>query len=98
MFKHLLILYAMKLYDRFNSFKLKNGYECKICLSNSSCYRDPILKDIVAGVIYLPQCGLYNRSHYDQSIKYLDLKSATSFHANLCNSISSFISDFINSI
>ena len=82
MFNHLLIPDAIKLYDRFKSFNLKIAYKCKISLSNSFCYRDPILKDIIAEFIYVLQCGFYNGSHYDQSIRYLDIKSVTSFHVN----------------
>ena len=43
-------------------------------LSNSFRYKDPIPKDLIYGVLYKFQRGLYNDSYYGESIRHLDIR------------------------
>ena len=44
-------------------------------LSNSFQYKDPTPKDLISGIAYKFQCGLYNESYYGQSNMHLDPRS-----------------------
>ena len=53
-----------------NSCKLEIVFKCQTKLSNSFHYKDPIPKDLISGVIYKFQCGLYNESCYGEQCYY----------------------------
>ena len=50
-------------------------FKCQTRLSNSFCYKDPIPKGLISGVVYKFQCSLCNESYYDESIRHLDIRS-----------------------
>ena len=50
----------------------KNGYP-ESCIDK--CFKDPISKDLISGVVYKFQCGLCNESYYGESIRHLDIRS-----------------------
>ena len=58
-----------------NCCKLEIIFKCQTKLSNSFCYKDPIPKDLISGVVYKFQCGLCNESYYGESIRHLDIRS-----------------------
>ena len=58
-----------------NCCKLEIVFKCQARLSNSFCYKDPIPKDLISGVVYKFQCGLCNESYYGESIRHLDIRS-----------------------
>ena len=49
-----------------NCCKLEIAFKCQTKLSNSFCYKDPILKDLISGFVYKCQCGLRNKSYYGE--------------------------------
>ena len=55
--------------------KLEIVFKCQTKLSNPFCYKDPIPKELISGVIYKFRCGLCNESYYDESIRQLDKRS-----------------------
>ena len=55
-----------------NCCNLEIVFKCQTRLSNSFCYKDPIPKDLIPGVVYKFQCGLRNESYYGKSIRHLD--------------------------
>ena len=55
--------------------KLEIAFTCQTKLSNSFRFKDPIPKDLIPGVVYKFQCGLYNVSYYGESIRHLELRS-----------------------
>ena len=56
-----------------NCSKLGIVHKCRTRISNSFRYKDPILTDIISGVIYRFQCGVCNEFYYGESIRYLDV-------------------------
>ena len=58
-----------------NCCKLEIVFKCQTRLSISFRYKDPILKDLISGVIYKFHCGLCNESYYGESTKHLDIRS-----------------------
>ena len=58
-----------------NCCKQEIVFKCQTRLSNSFCYKDRILKDLISGVVYKLQCGLCNESYYGESIIHLDIIS-----------------------
>ena len=50
--------------------KLEIAFKCQTRLSNSFRYKDPIPKDLISGVVYKFQCGLYNESCYGEQCYY----------------------------
>ena len=58
-----------------NCCKLEIAFKCQTGLSNSFCYKDPIPKVLISGVVYKFQCGLCNESCYGESIRHLDIRS-----------------------
>ena len=56
-------------------YQLEIVFKCQTRLSNSFRYKDPIPKDLISGVVYKVQCGLYNESYYGESIRHLDIRS-----------------------
>ena len=58
-----------------NCSKLEIVFKCQARLSNSFRYKDPILKDLISGVVYKFQSGLCNESYYGESIRHLDIGS-----------------------
>ena len=55
--------------------KLEIVFKCQTKLSNSFWFKYPIPKDLVSGVVYKSQCGLWNESYYEQSVRHLDIRS-----------------------
>ena len=47
-----------------NCCKLETVFKCQTRLSNFFCYKDPIPKDLISGVVYKFQCDLCNGSYY----------------------------------
>ena len=58
-----------------NCCKLEIVFKFQTRLSNSFRYKDSILKDLISGVVYKFQCGLYNESYYCENIRHLDIRS-----------------------
>ena len=58
-----------------NGCKLEIVFKCQTRLSNSFCYKDPIPKDLISGVVYKFQCRLCSDSYYGESIRHLDIRS-----------------------
>ena len=58
-----------------NCCKQEVIFKCQTRLSNSFRYKDRILKDLISGVVYKLQCGLWNESYYGESIRHLDIRS-----------------------
>ena len=58
-----------------NCCKLEIVFESQTKLSNSFCYKDPIDKFLISGVVYKFQCGLWNKCYYGESIRHLDIRS-----------------------
>ena len=56
-----------------NCWKLELAFEFQTKLSNSFRFKDPILKALISGVVYIFQCGLCNKSYYGESIRHLDV-------------------------
>ena len=61
--------------DALNSCKLAIAFKCQKRLSKYFCYKGPIPKDLISDVVYKFQCGLCNKSNYNQSIRHLDIRS-----------------------
>ena len=61
--------------DNLNCWNLEIVFKCQTRLWNSFCFKDPIPKDLVSGVVYKFQCGLCNDSYYGESIRHLDIRS-----------------------
>ena len=58
-----------------NCCKLEIAFKCQTKLSNSFRFKDPIPNDLISGVVYKFQCGLFNESYYGESIRHLDIRS-----------------------
>ena len=58
-----------------NCCKLEIFFKFQTRLSNSFCYKDPVPKDVISGVVYKFLCGLCNQSYYGKSIRHLDIRS-----------------------
>ena len=48
--------------------------QCQTSFSNTFCYKDPIVKDLISGAVYKFGCGLYNELYYRKSVRHLDIK------------------------
>ena len=64
-----------KLRQALKGVLFKIVLKCQTRLSNSFCYKNPIPKDLISGVVYKFQCGLCNESYYGESIRHLDIRS-----------------------
>ena len=59
-----------------NCCKLEIAYKCQTKLSNSFQFKDPILKDLISGVVInFSAVSEINESCYGESIRHLDIKS-----------------------
>ena len=58
-----------------NYCKLEIVFKCQTRLSHSFRYKDLIPKNLIFGVVYKFQCGLYNESYYAENTRHLDIKS-----------------------
>ena len=58
-----------------NCCKLEIVFKCQTKLYSFFCYKGPIPKDLISGVVYKFQCGLCNESYYGESIRHLDIRS-----------------------
>ena len=66
-----------------NCCNLEIVFKCQRMLSNFFHYKEPILKDLVFGVVYKSECGLYNESYYDECIRHLDIRSGEHLDVSL---------------
>ena len=58
-----------------NCCKLEIAFKCQTQLSNSFPFKDSIHKDLISGVVYKFQCGLWNESYCGENIRHLDIRT-----------------------
>ena len=58
-----------------NFRELEIAFKCQTQLSNSFPFKDSIHKDLISGVVYKFQCGLWNESYCGENTRHLDIRS-----------------------
>ena len=57
------------------AFQKQIVFKCLARLSNSFRYKDPIPKELIHGLLYKFQCGLWNDFYNGEYIRHLDVRS-----------------------
>ena len=57
-----------------NCSKLQIVFKNKSALGNKFYFKDQIPKDLISGVVYKFQCGLYNESYFGECVRHLHVR------------------------
>ena len=57
-----------------NCSKLQIVFKNKSTLGNKFYFKDQIPKDLISGVVYKFQCGLYNESYFGECVRHLHVR------------------------